>query len=114
MHSYRHRIIWVRIANNLHRYLHTPTLSRVVSGPFAVSIDHIDESFSKATVGLLAGVQRVIPEVRIRVGSSNAVCASCGAVVDIASDSGVCAVEILRGVIVHIGNLQSSCQQFNP
>lgn len=106
VHSYQHCIMWLRITNNLRGYLYTPTLTRVVSGPLAVSIDHINESFSKATVGLLAGVQRVIPKVRIRVGSSNAVCASCGAVVDIASDSGVCAVEILRGVIVHIGDLQ--------
>lgn len=82
-------------------------LIRVVSSPLAVSIHHIDKGSSKVAVGLFARVQRVIPEVRVRVRSSNTVCTVCGAVIDIASDSRVGAIQVLRGIVVHIGDLEA-------
>lgn len=95
----------VILCARIHMFNTFPFLSRVVSSPLAVSIHHIDESSGKVAVGLFAGMQRVIPEVRVRVRSSNTVCAVCGAVVDIASHSRVGTVQVLRGVVVHIGDL---------
>lgn len=88
-----------------HIYHPHPLLSRVISSPLAISIHHINERSCEATVSLLARVQRIVPEIRVRVGSSNTISAVCSAVIDVTSYGRVGTVQVLGGVVVHVGDL---------
>lgn len=109
--KYIYHIIRLRNSKPIHFYVHIQS-SRVISSPLAISVHHIDERSRKATVSLLARVQRIIPEVRVWVCSSNTISAICSAVIDIASYSRIGAIQVLRGVVVHVGDLLHSSAFF--